>query len=130
LSHLDIYCDGLVSIISLDVEHYISDTEGFVELASSIRGVAIAVFICEMKKNVYKVSIRSRCRIDVSDIARRMDGGGHLKAAGFRFEGDEKVLKKHLLYEIAVEIENHQLLPGEPLLEMPPEDGFVYPDWI
>lgn len=130
LTNLDLHYDGLFSMIYLDLAHYLPDTEEFVEFASSVNGVAIAAFLCEMEKDIFKVSIRSRCRIDVSEVARRLGGGGHRKAAGFRFNGSLEELKEKLLDEIGSEIKKYNLIPGEPVLEMSPEDGDTFPEWI
>lgn len=58
-----------------------SQTEGFVDYPLSIEGVEVSVAIMEVKKNQYKVSLRSR-NTDVNAVAARFGGGGHLLASG------------------------------------------------
>jgi phosphoesterase RecJ-like protein len=48
----------------------------------------MAVFIRELRKDVYKVSLRSKEKIDVSDFAARYGGGGHKRAAGCMMKGN------------------------------------------
>jgi len=44
----------------------------------------IAIVLKESKDNTYKVSMRSlNEKIDVAEIAKKFNGGGHRKAAGF-----------------------------------------------
>jgi len=109
LSSLELYFDGLVCLIALDSKYKHSDSEGFVEHASSVKGVALATFIREIEKDLYKVSLRSRCRIDVATVARKFGGGGHLKAAGFRHKGKIGELKKDLLRELGDQLERHKI---------------------
>lgn len=129
LSTMELHHDGMVCLITLDKDHYLDDTEGFVVYPSSVRGVLVSAFMSEMEDRVFKVSLRSRCRVDVSEIARRMSGGGHRKAAGFKYSGTLDELRRHLLTEIGIEIEEHKLKPGEEILELSPDDIEFYSDW-
>jgi nanoRNase/pAp phosphatase (c-di-AMP/oligoRNAs hydrolase) len=117
-------------LLSLDRGHYVNDTEGFVEYAVSIKGVALAVFFCELEEHLFKVSLRSRCGIDVSVIARQFGGGGHKKAAGFRFAGPKHRLHKELLAEIGRRIEQHGLRPGDKFVEVTGREGEEMVEWI
>ncbi len=58
------------------------NTESFVNYARSIRGVEVGVFLREDEQCVFKISIRSKGNVDVSEIATRFEGGGHKNAAG------------------------------------------------
>lgn len=58
------------------------DTEGIVNYALSIKGIALAVMIIE-KKDEVKLSFRSLGDFSVNDLARKyFEGGGHRNAAG------------------------------------------------
>jgi bifunctional oligoribonuclease and PAP phosphatase NrnA len=57
------------------------DVVGIVDAVRSIEGVEVAIFFREEKGKV-KINFRSKERVNVSEIARRFGGGGHLKAAG------------------------------------------------
>jgi len=105
LTNLEMHFDDRVAIFGLDNHHHTDDTEGFVEYASSIKSVILAGFYSEMEPGLFKVSLRSRCQIDVSELAARLGGGGHKKAAGFRFRGDKAALKMRLLSEFRRSIE-------------------------
>lgn len=63
-------------------------TENFVDMVRSIEGVEVAAFFTEVEKNLYKVSLRSKGRINVANVAGGFGGGGHFSAAACRIEGD------------------------------------------
>lgn len=58
------------------------DLEGIVEYARRIRGVRVALLFRELHDGTTKVSLRSTGDADVASVARRLGGGGHVKAAG------------------------------------------------
>ncbi len=60
----------------------ISDSEGIVDAIRSIKGIEIAVFLKEIAKNEFKVSLRSKGSADLTIVAQKYNGGGHAKAAG------------------------------------------------
>jgi phosphoesterase RecJ-like protein len=59
------------------------ETEGVAEKLRGIRGVEISVFLRETEDGHTKASMRSRSWYDVSALASRFGGGGHIRAAGF-----------------------------------------------
>lgn len=63
-------------------KHIPGDTEGFVNLPFSIKGIRFTAIFLE-KKEYIKISFRSRGNFDVNDFsAKYFNGGGHLNAAG------------------------------------------------
>jgi len=82
------------------------DTEGIVNIARSIKGVSVGVFFKQDCTNgcgripSWKVSLRSKYDVDVSKIARRFGGGGHVKAAGLSIEGSIKSVKDKVLKSV------------------------------
>lgn len=80
------------------------DTEGFVNYPLAIKGVEVALFLNrDAKEGKVWVSLRSRGRVNVSDIAKVFNGGGHPRAAGCNISGKMEEAK-HLLFG---EIEKH-----------------------
>ena len=75
-------------------------TEGFVEYPRSIEGVQVAAFLSEIGEGLYKVSLRSKGRFNVEEVARKFGGGGHINAAACRIEGDAETVKKRLFEAI------------------------------
>lgn len=64
------------------------DLDGIVEQLRITKGVECAIFLYEIEKLEYKVSLRSNEIVDVSAIATHFGGGGHVRAAGFNMKGN------------------------------------------
>ncbi len=114
LSTLQMNDKGNIAIISMFKKHLESlnlreiDTEDITTLARSIKGVEIVLFFKEMKKDTYRVSLRSKGSANAALIAEYFGGGGHLHAAGFPVTGKYE----NLLKEIPKTVE--QLLTEQP----------------
>lgn len=64
------------------------DCEGVVNYLISIAGVESAVFLRELPQvHQYRLSIRSKGKIDVAQIAESFGGGGHRSASGCTLDG-------------------------------------------
>src|SRR5215469_1816001 len=64
------------------------DCEGVVNYLISIAGVESAVFLRELPSNdQFRLSIRSKGKIDVAQIAEFFGGGGHRSASGCTLDG-------------------------------------------
>ncbi len=101
ISRIRRYCDGKVSLLYTllsDMEEVgakQSDTEGFIDYATNIIGTEVGIAICQHNENSYKVSMRSRGKIDVSKICAEFGGGGHKNASGCMIFGLlEEVIEK------------------------------------
>jgi len=63
------------------------DCEGLVNYALSIGNVEIAVFFRELPGGRFRVSLRSKGKLDVASIAEEFGGGGHACASGCSVDG-------------------------------------------
>jgi phosphoesterase RecJ-like protein len=59
-----------------------SDTEDVINMALAIAGTQFAVIFVEQATGGFKLSFRSRCAVDCSQLAEQYGGGGHKAAAG------------------------------------------------
>ncbi|MFH1683336.1 MAG: bifunctional oligoribonuclease/PAP phosphatase NrnA [Candidatus Margulisiibacteriota bacterium] len=75
------------------------DLVGLVDQIRSIDGIEVAVLFREDDGKV-KVNLRSKSRINVSEIARRFKGGGHFRAAGAILEEGIETAKKKVISEV------------------------------
>ena len=106
LRTLEFAVDGKVAHITVyqkflkETGALMEETEGFINYPRSIQGVEVAVFFKEMEEGSWKVSLRSKGKINVAFIAKKFGGGGHVMAAGFEFEGDLEIRKEKLFEEI------------------------------
>lgn len=64
-----------------------SDLDGIVDQLRVTEGVECAIFLHEIDNHIYKVSMRSNDRVDVSRVATYFGGGGHIRAAGCTMSG-------------------------------------------
>ncbi len=70
------------------------DLEGFINYPRSVIGVEVAVSFREEGKGEFRVSFRSKGRVDVSAIAVEFGGGGHRNAAGCMVRGTLPEVKR------------------------------------
>ena len=93
LETLRISNDGKVAWVSITNEMYehtkseVADTEGFIDYVRSLDGIEVALLFRETDNGNVKVSLRSKNRegrqaINVDQIAKEFEGGGHQVAAG------------------------------------------------
>ena len=64
-----------------------ADLDGIVSQLRLTKGVEVAMFIYEHASQLFKVSLRSNGKVDVSEIASYFGGGGHIRAAGCDLAG-------------------------------------------
>jgi phosphoesterase RecJ-like protein len=76
-------------------------TDGFINYARSVDGVEVAASFREPANGgPWRVSFRSRGRVNVAAIAQKFGGGGHHNAAGCSIEGDEAAVRARIADEI------------------------------
>lgn len=84
------------------------DTEGFVESLLSIDGVVVSILMMEIvERNEIRVSIRSKGNFSARELALNFGGGGHINAAGCRFQNaDINVVKQQIIEKAKKILEN------------------------
>lgn len=76
-------------------------TDGFINYARSVDGVEVAAAFREPEDGgPWRVSFRSRGRVDVAAIAQKFGGGGHHNAAGCSIAGEEQAVRAQIAAEI------------------------------
>ena len=81
------------------------DTDGIAELLLKIEDSELSLFVREEENGTFKGSLRCNDRYNVNEIASIFNGGGHIKAAGFKTDLPfaeilKKILKKLEKYEV------------------------------
>jgi len=76
------------------------DCEGIVNYALSIQEVEIAAFFREMPDGRYRVSLRSKGKLNVAEIAELFGGGGHECASGCSMDGPLSIAVARMLEKI------------------------------
>lgn len=109
---LELFNNGTIALTTLDRNGYKecnaeeSDAMELVRVGSSIEGVDFSIFIHE-KKDKIKVSLRSKGDFNVNAVAKRYDGGGHVKASGFSMQGTVEEVKNKILSELIQTYEDY-----------------------
>jgi bifunctional oligoribonuclease and PAP phosphatase NrnA len=82
-------------------------TDGFINYARSVDGVEVAASFREPQNGgPWRVSFRSRGRVNVAAIAQKFGGGGHHNAAGCSIEGGEAAVRARIAQEIEEALTN------------------------
>jgi phosphoesterase RecJ-like protein len=77
------------------------DCEGVVNYLISIAGVESAVFLREVADaSQFRLSIRSKGKLDVAQIAEHFGGGGHRSASGCTIDGPLAVATERILTQL------------------------------
>ncbi len=106
--------NGEVAVISVTDSMYketgtsAEDTENFANLARSIKGVEVAVFLRQIGSGSFKVSMRSKGRVNVAAIAEAMGGGGHHNAAGGIMKGRFDEVEKRVTTMVEDALGSHK----------------------
>ena len=77
-----------------------NDLDAVIASIRNVEGVEVAMFTYQIEDEKYKVSLRSKKYVDVSDIAVKFGGGGHVRAAGFDVKGSREDVIASVLKEI------------------------------
>ncbi|OUP84954.1 DHH family phosphoesterase [Lachnoclostridium sp. An169] len=82
-----------------------SDLEGIVSQLRQTKGVEVAMFLHEVEPRRFKVSLRSRDKVDVSRIAKYFGGGGHVRAAGVTMSGSVHDVINNITGQIVLQLD-------------------------
>ncbi len=77
------------------------DTEEFVNFPRRIKDVEVAIFFRESGNSTYKLSMRSKGKVNVQKVAKTFGGGGHKAAAGCTIEGSLEEVKNKVFRVIS-----------------------------
>ena len=109
LESLELFCDGQLAAMTLRRSDFEAtgatqeETENLVNEALRLKTVETALLLVDSGSHI-RVSLRSRDRINVAELARRFGGGGHARAAGLRIAENIDVLKERLVAACAEEL--------------------------
>ncbi len=81
------------------------DCEGLVNYALSIQDVQVAVFFREIPGNRFRVSLRSKGKVNVAAVAEHFGGGGHECASGCSVLGDIELAAELVLAQVRLQAE-------------------------
>jgi len=82
-----------------------SDTEDLINLTLKVDGVDAAFILVEQATGGFKISFRSRCKLDCCQLAKKFGGGGHKAAAGAMIHQPLAVARATLLESLKAEMQ-------------------------
>lgn len=101
LASLTYACNGTAAVMSLSMQDFsdtggsVEDLTGMVNMPLMVKQVMVAVLLAQSEDGRTKASFRSKSSInptdpdefvDVNELAQRFGGGGHVHAAGAKFD--------------------------------------------
>ena len=101
------------------------DGDGFVNYPMSCGDVEACAFFKETAPGVYRVSLRSKCDVNVARIAERFRGGGHRNAAGCTFKGTWAEAEREVVGQLVYAVEHRGENGTGPLALAPPQQEIV-----
>ena len=106
----EFFANGKVGIFKLTKKDMvecgadISDTTGLVNQITNVNGCEIGIIIYEQEEGLFRCSLRSSGKYDVSVIAEQFGGGGHMFAAGCNLFGCLNTAKKKIITACVKEV--------------------------
>ena len=111
LSSLEYYFEGRCALICLTWDQIQgtgvagAELEDLTSLPRSIEGVEVGLTLRQQKDGSYKISVRTGHNTNACNIARRLGGGGHPRAAGCEISGNLDNAKYAILEEVKKELD-------------------------
>ena len=106
MSKIRYFAEGKIAMIAVTKEDLSrtgasSDmTEGFIDFPLGIEGVEVAACLLETGSKKFKISLRSKGKANVNEIAAVYGGGGHILASGCMMCGELEEVVDKLRYTI------------------------------
>ncbi len=110
LKNMHIFCGGKAGLVCVTQEMLeenhasMEETEGIIDTLKSIEGIEVAVLFKEKARELIKVSLRAKSDGNVVNIARKFQGGGHIKAAGCTLHLPMEEAKKIIIEAVEEEL--------------------------
>lgn len=105
LNSLEVY-DEKIALIPITIEmmkkHNISynDCDGVSSYTRDIEGIEVGILIKQKSDDEFKISLRSKSYVDVSEICCNLGGGGHKRASGCLIVGNLEEAKAKIIEEV------------------------------
>lgn len=106
LGQIEYFADGKLAVLKLkdsDLFHYNlepDDSRDVIDMLMNIEVLEAAALFREDGENQYKLSLRSKGKIEVLSVAENIGGGGHAHAAGAFIQGPYQKFKDQVVDEL------------------------------
>jgi phosphoesterase RecJ-like protein len=100
LANMESLYEGKLSVIFLPLDimknNIHAEIEELANYSVAMKSVEVGLFIREVEPGYFKISFRSKGKVNVNRIAKLFGGGGHMHAAGARYNGNFKDLREKI----------------------------------
>ena len=72
-------------------------TEGFVDIPRTVGGIEVSILYTQRGDNNFKLSLRSKAKVNVEKVAKKFGGGGHIHASACWMNGDIESIKSQII---------------------------------
>jgi phosphoesterase RecJ-like protein len=106
IANMERSADGRIAWVVVTDELYrrtnttAEDTDNFVNFVRSTKGVEVAILLRQTGSAQYKISMRSKGRVDLSGLAQTFGGGGHKNAAGGVLDGTLEEIQERVVSDV------------------------------
>ena len=113
LSEIEYHANGQIAILKLGLEDiqknnlHIDDSRDVIDMIMNVTTVITAALFRQDTANGYKMSLRSKDKIEVLGIAENYGGGGHMHAAGAFIEGEYNIIKDEVVNQLLQRLDTH-----------------------
>jgi len=76
------------------------DSDGIINYPLTVGDVEAVAFFRELASSTFRISLRSKNRVNVARVAEHFGGGGHANAAGFTIHADYDELSKEVIEKL------------------------------
>jgi bifunctional oligoribonuclease and PAP phosphatase NrnA len=82
------------------------DSDNIINYPLTIGDVEAVAFFREMDNSIYRVSLRSKNRVNVARVAEEFGGGGHSNASGFTIQAGYEDLSQEVISKLRLAVES------------------------
>ncbi|KGG80850.1 3'-5' oligoribonuclease A [Caloranaerobacter azorensis H53214] len=110
LNTLELYYDNRLAVVQVTQQMLkknnaeFNDIDGIVEYIRDIDTVEVACILKEIKEDEIKIGLRSKTYVDVANIAKVFQGGGHIRASGCTIYNNISKAKELIIREIGLNL--------------------------
>ena len=76
------------------------DSDGIITYPLTVGDVEAVAFFRDLGNSTYRISLRSKNRVNVARVAESFGGGGHANAAGFTSKADYETLSREVIEKL------------------------------
>jgi len=88
------------------------DSDGIITYPLTVGDVEAVAFFRELASSTYRISLRSKNRVNVARVAEHFGGGGHANAAGFTIKADYDELSREVIAKLKDAVANAPAVNG------------------